>query len=156
MQQLERELRHQTVARIAAIATADKLNANDIISSTSSRNRVFCPVTAHGIEIVARVDPAAEASLLPLQYFDKLPHRVRSKLEDLKFAYLLDYEGREGSPPIGKITLPVHAFASINHKDFGGMPNPLEGKQLIEFVPHGETAIIGQNVLFENNFFSTT
>ena len=83
---------------------------------------------------------------------------MRSKLEDLKFAYLLDYEGREGSPPIGKITLPVHAFASINHKDFGGLPDPLEGEQLIEFwvVPHGETAIIGQNVLFENNFFSTT
>ena len=80
---------------------------------------------------------------------------MRSKLEDLKFAYLLDYEGREGSPPIGKITLPVHAFASINHKDFGGLPYPLEGEQLIEFwvVPHGETAIIGQNVLFENNFF---
>ena len=80
---------------------------------------------------------------------------MSNKISDFTLPHLLDYEGREGSPPIGKITLPVHAFASINHKDFGGLPYPLEGEQLIEFwvVPHGETAIIGQNVLFENNFF---
>ena len=70
--------------------------------------------------------------------------------------YLLtDYAGRDGEAPLFRVRLPTHVFASVQLPGFEGLPLILDGEQVIEFwvVPKLETALIGQDVLFQKGLF---
>jgi len=107
--------------------------------------------------MLARIDTGADASILPRKFYDMLPQAVQERLADPGFPMgLINYEGKEGAPPDGRLPLHVHVFASIETTDMKGLPVTLDGEQEVMFwvVPHGDTVTIGNDILFRPGVFN--
>ena len=163
MDERESALLARGLRQVAVIAAASKMNErtrshvrNGQLGQAGA-DRHFAPVTINGVEYVARFDSGADVSIMPRNLFALQPRAVQDGLADAGFPMtLLNYEGKEGGRPDGRVALFAHVFAQTKARGEMGPPDMLDGEQSVQFyvVPHGDVVTIGNDVLFKRGIFN--